>query len=406
MDEKERKEEKATCDSPRRRCAVLLLSILGALALFTVLCFIFPDVFYHKFLYKYYIKSFIEDGGYNPIDTTTYGLMIAGALFAIYRLMKRLDIRWDAQAVYVVIPWMLIGGAYRALEDAEFFRAPVIYFFRSPMIYFTVAISGILVILYSVWVQVYSATRKNWLSGFLGSIALLAILNVLYLILYLTSYRGIAYRFTPVYPLVLSAMLAYPLYVDCRRRGRADMKTILFITGLFILLLSVLPIARWPGDASWKAYYLSVGYNTPPELKWGYFFLVVGLTLAVTLAIAGIFLLLRRRYPVLSAYHRPLSLLIIFAHLLDASATSIGIDFFGYTEKHFVPHFMINLTGTAFVMFLLKIPLVLLVVYVLDIVYGKEFEENKDLLNLVKMGIILLGLSPGTRDVLRMAMGV
>ena len=57
-------------------------------------------------------------------------------------------------------------------------------------------------------------------------------------------------------------------------------------------------------------------------------------------------------------------------------------------------------------MFLLKLPPVLLVIFALDIWYKEDFEENKNLLNLAKMGIIILGPAPGLRDALRMVMGV
>ena len=67
---------------------------------------------------------------------------------------------------------------------------------------------------------------------------------------------------------------------------------------------------------------------------------------------------------------------------------------------------MIGLTGTSYVMFLLKLPPVLLVIFALDIWYKEDFEENKNLLNLAKMGIIILGPAPGLRDALRMVMGV
>jgi len=405
MDEEEPGRDPQPAHAGRKRVLIIVLSILGAIGLFAVLCVLFPSTFYDGFLYKYYIKSFIEDGSYNPIDTTTYGLMIAAAIFGIYRMLGHFRISVDRRAIYVIIPWMLIGGTYRVLEDSEFFRKPVIYLFRSPMIYLVIAATVLLILLYSIWVQLYSSRRKSWRTGFLLSVAMLGLFDVLYLVFYLSSAKGVSYRFTPLYPFLLSVLLAYPVYVDARRRGYADVKTNVLVTGLFFLFLSVLPIIRWPGNLAWKEHYLS-GYYSSPELKWGYFLLVLAIALLASLALWGLFFLLKGRYPKLSAYTGPISFLIMFGHFLDASATSVGMEYFGYVEKHFVPDLMISLTGTPFVMFLLKLPLVLLVIYVLDIAYGKEFRENEDLLNLVKMGIIILGLAPGLRDVLRMAMGV
>ena len=39
------------------------------------------------------------------------------------------------------------------------------------------------------------------------------------------------------------------------------------------------------------------------------------------------------------------NLMIIYAHMLDASSTYIGVDWFSYYEKHVVPTFLIDLTG-------------------------------------------------------------
>ena len=388
-----------------RRTVIILSSLSGALLLFILLVILFPETFYDKFLYKYYIKSYIEDGEYNIVDTTTYGLMIAAAIFGIYRMLVKLDIEVDRRALYVILPWVCMGGTYRALEDAEYFRKPVIYFFRSPMIYFTIAITVILVLLYSTWVQLYSK-KKNWKTGFYLSAAMLAFFDILYLIYYFSTDKGISYQFTPLYPVILSVGLGYLLYVDSRRRGYADMKTNILSTGLYFLFLSVLPIAVWPRIPAWKEHYLSFPLRSTPELAWDIFLVIFAVTILTTFALVGIMYLAKRKNKKLGVFTRPVALLIIFGHFLDASATSIGIDIGPYSEKHVLPKFMIGLTGTPYVMFLLKLPLVLLVIFALDIWYKKDFEENRNLLNLVKMGIIILGLAPGLRDALRMAMGV
>ena len=395
--------ENKSSNTFNKKAIIIISTIAGLLILFTLLVILFPKTFYDGFLYKYYIKSFLEDGEYNPVDTTTYGLMIAAAIFGIYKMLGKHNIRVDRRAVLVILPWMFIGGSYRALEDAEFFQKPVIYLFRSPMIYFIITFTVVLVLIYSHWVQVYSR-RRNWKSGFILSVSMLGFFDCLYLIYYYSTDKGISYQFNPLYPLLLSLPLVYLLYVDSRRRGYGDMKTNILSSGLYFLGLSVLPIAVWPDIDPWKAHFISTRKLSP--LAWNWFIYVFLIAAAATLLLAGIFILLKRRKKKLGVFTKPLALLIIFGHFLDATATAVGIEYFPYVEKHVVPHFMIELTGNAFVMFLLKLPLVLLVIFALDIWYAKEFRENKDLLNLVKMGIIILGLAPGVRDALRMAMGV
>jgi len=106
-----------------------------------------------------------------------------------------------------------------------------------------------------------------------------------------------------------------------------------------------------------------------------------------------------------SIFTDPLNLSILMAHLMDASSTYIGIDKLGYFEKHVVPSYLIDLTGTALVMYPLKLIIFIGVLYVLD----TQFEDDERSLNLkvlIKMVILILGLSPATRNTIRMMLGI
>jgi uncharacterized membrane protein len=61
------------------------------------------------------------------------------------------------------------------------------------------------------------------------------------------------------------------------------------------------------------------------------------------------------RYLKSSMFTDPLNLSILLAHFMDASTTYIGIDKLGYFSKHVVPTYLIQLTGTALVMYPLKL---------------------------------------------------
>ncbi len=90
---------------------------------------------------------------------------------------------------------------------------------------------------------------------------------------------------------------------------------------------------------------------------------------------------------------------LISAHLWDASATFIGVRFYGYIEQHVLPRLFIEAYG-AWTMFPLKLIVVLPVIYIIDL------EEDEQLKNIVKITIFALGFAPGTRDILRVIMGV
>lgn len=101
----------------------------------------------------------------------------------------------------------------------------------------------------------------------------------------------------------------------------------------------------------------------------------------------------------------PLNLSILLAHMMDASSTYIGIDNLGYFEKHVLPSYLIKLTGTALVMYPLKLIIFVGVLYVLDTQFDED-EESNNLKMLIKMVILVLGLSPATRNTIRMMLGI
>ncbi|HOV51304.1 MAG TPA: DUF63 family protein [Methanothrix sp.] len=115
---------------------------------------------------------------------------------------------------------------------------------------------------------------------------------------------------------------------------------------------------------------------------------------------AGI-LLVRRRLNWLRFLDDKFNLMIIYAHMLDASSTYIGVDWFSYYEKHVVPTFLINLTGSSSIMYPLKLLVLLPALSIID-----RSIEDPSLRNLTKLTLITLGLAPAARNALRLALGV
>ena len=102
----------------------------------------------------------------------------------------------------------------------------------------------------------------------------------------------------------------------------------------------------------------------------------------------------------------PLYLILLFGQLLDASATSYGIDFHPhvqYVEQHVVGSTLIAMTGTAFVMFPLKLLVLFPAIYVMQM-YRKE--ANPTFWHLVLLAMIVVGFAPGVRDMVRMVLYV
>ena len=103
-----------------------------------------------------------------------------------------------------------------------------------------------------------------------------------------------------------------------------------------------------------------------------------------------------------------LNISILFTHLLDASSTYVGMDWLGYYEKHVVPTLFIDIAGKftdhpALIMYPLKLLVFIPIFYMLD----SQFDDkDKKFIPLMKLVIIVLGLSPAVRNTLRIMMGV
>ena len=75
-----------------------------------------------------------------------------------------------------------------------------------------------------------------------------------------------------------------------------------------------------------------------------------------------------------------------------------------YAEKHPASNVLLEIWGPLFP--IVKFVLIIVVVYVFDVLYKDELKDHMTLVNLLKIGILILGFSPGLRDLLRVTMGV
>jgi len=99
-----------------------------------------------------------------------------------------------------------------------------------------------------------------------------------------------------------------------------------------------------------------------------------------------------------------LNVAVLAAHLLDASSSFIGIDMLGYTGKHVIEGLIVQYTGTAAGMYLLKLGVLVPILYVLDTQFTED--EDMELKYLVLLALIVIGLAPAVRNTLRMMLGV
>ncbi|MEM2874336.1 MAG: DUF63 family protein [Candidatus Nanoarchaeia archaeon] len=83
------------------------------------------------------------------------------------------------------------------------------------------------------------------------------------------------------------------------------------------------------------------------------------------------------------------------AHMLDAATTFVAVDFLGAVEKHPLPVFATSIAGTAAIMFILKLIVLIPLVYFLN----KEFRD-KNFVFYLTTAIAVLGFAEGIRNLI------
>ena len=92
---------------------------------------------------------------------------------------------------------------------------------------------------------------------------------------------------------------------------------------------------------------------------------------------------------------------IVLAHLFDASTTYVAVEYFNYTEQHVLPNALNQLFDTYLTLFPMKIIVIVAVLYIID-----QYFEDQTIKNLLKLTVFVLGLAPGLRNILTMALGI
>ena len=278
-----------------------------------------------EFIYKYYIDPIRYGQAYNVVDTLTYAIILICSVYLIYRWLKRAGIAIDHPFVLATLPYVVLGGVLRVVQDTGMIKSDLQFLLVTPLIYFLLFFftAGSLVL--SRFLETKKMARD-----------------------FHTVYGGIGVAAAVIVTLILIWF------------GLTHTRIALNVLAIIPLMAVTATAAVW----SFMRY----------VLKWNY----VSDTL----------------YTVL-----------IFGHMLDASATSYGIDLhpLRYVEQHVVGSGLISMTGTGFVMFPLKLCVLFPAIYVLEL-YRKEAESN--LWHLILFAMIVVGLAPGIRDMVRMVLYV
>jgi uncharacterized membrane protein len=341
-------------DIAKKEPLTFMLYLIIAVIIVVIIGIVFmPSIFYDQWIWKHYWGPVVADAagtslyhngveaneGYTVLAELTYGIILVFALYAIYRLLKRLKIDVNWKFALALMPYILFGPISRVLEDTSFFKVPVVYWFISPLIYLQIAVYAIFFLLLGYYLE------KNY------------------------------------------------------KKLNLTVNKVIFLGGLIFVIPSLYYIAIWILGDQW---------SNSTGVRFDVFLIVTGL---VFLIVGSVYLVayLLKNHKKLAAYKNPLNLAMISGHLIDGITSYISIkDPFSmglnYVEKHPASNLLLEIWGPLFP--IVKFILIIVVIYVFDILYKDELKNYLTLVNLLKIGILILGLSPGLRDLLRVTMGV
>lgn len=258
------------------------------------------------FIEKYFIEPIYADTGYNLVNTIVYALVAFAALFAIYKVLQKLNFAVDNRFLYAIFPFIIFGSSLRTFVDSEFYK--ISFWTVSPGIYILTA------------------------ALFLG---------IFFLSLAIEKFTKLSYWKTCI----------------------------------------------WAGTAILVAHFSLVA-NKMQFVNMTYGVAMIGLAALITIILFFTFKF--AKFKAGQKYFAPFP-----AHMLDAAATFIAVDFLGAIEKHPLPFAATSFLGTAAIMFVLKLVVLLPLVYFLD----KEFED-KNFVSFLIIAIAVLGFAEGIRNIL------
>ena len=145
---------------------------------------------YEDWFYQYFLKQ----GGYNPINTTVYSMILLLFVLLIFKILNKLKVNFDKRLALAVSPFVLLGSSMRVLEDSGILHG---FLFITPGIYFLifgVTISTLLISLFLEKRKGIPYFKPMFIIGLILASPMLGILQyknflgVIYVILYFTPW--------------------------------------------------------------------------------------------------------------------------------------------------------------------------------------------------------------------------
>ncbi|MBV43543.1 MAG: hypothetical protein CMA54_02010 [Euryarchaeota archaeon] len=366
----------------------------------------------------------VGDSGYNTVNTMTYALVLGLFVIALSAWLRGLGIDPSDASVLALLPFITWAAFGEVVEDAEMFGPDLAPYFVSPGIHFQAAFWVILAGAVGLSLDRIKLPEEPQQSHVE---ALASILILTQFIFYGPSISEKVGDDFALWPMLLGAVVAIAFACTSKTSTSAfsNVQRMVYLVGIggsLVFLGALVSHAIHsppPTDRLWP---LMVVIALPLLLCYSMY--SYGREAAEELAghglVAGILPpgWTEERYMesespekdmieslrLRASTAQPLIFLAVAGQLMDGVATWIGIDFFGYSEKHVFSSGIIDLLDTALTFAIVKLGLGALIWYFFAIANFEHRQQHLRLL--IGVAMLVVGMAPGLRDVGRLTLGV
>ena len=414
----------------------ILLSLIGFVFLILIGGLIFaPEIFWDDFVKIYIWDPIVKDAGesgdagYSQVNTIVYILTMVAAVIAFQALFRKWQLPVHDNMVWALMSWVVLAPVLRVLEDADYFGEGIDVLFISPLIH--IHLAGWLILS-----AVIGTISNN------NHISLLSMLLVAYV-----AFTGFLVlpnvhihetgRFWILFGSVLGGLTIAAVLHNTWGWDAISRSILAFASGLIVMGLGhwaqlyKTPWAQESGlmprdnDIIWPVLVVVV---IPLIITWAVW--KMGEEDLAQLRLTGNEVGVipdklslkewesedRSAHPVeiltpKGILATPMVAGMMFGQLCDGLATMVGIDYFGYSEKHPLSDAVIQFGGSldilgegAWLFFLVKASLVTLIVWMFSQMRVESRQQH--LRVLIVLAVMIVGMAPGLRDIGRLILGV
>ena len=382
------------------------------------------------FVTEYYVDPVLDesggDAGYNETNTITYAIVLALFVAALSAWLRILNIDSSEATILALLPYVFWAALGEVVEDADLFDIEMAPLFVSPSIHFQTALWVIIAGSIGYHVRNYgpgvSEREKNRI---LESLSMIAIFSQFLIYghsisvsevgsevdLTMFALIGISATFLPIFFRESTSEFTYVQ----RSVYLVGSGGVLVFFGALVSFATTLPddkLTLWP---------LVIVLGIPILIC--YVMFVSGIESSRILSergfVAGILpegmseseyedlvsddkvIIEENRKKAVLAY--PVVFLAVSGQVMDGLATWIGIDYFGYEEKHLLSAWIIEEFGNTFGFTLVKAGLGLIIWWFFAFANFEHRQQHLRLL--VGLMILVVGMAPGLRGVARLVIG-